>query len=293
MNQENALVVFDGKNIRRLWYNTEWFFSIIDIVAVLTNSSIPKRYWSDLKSRLLKEGFEPYDKIVQLKMLAEDGKLRETDGANTETILRIIQSIPSKKAEPFKRWLAQVGYERIQEIENPELAQDRAKEYYELKGYPKEWIDKRLRGIAIRQELTEEWKKRGIKEKREYAILTNEISQATFGVPIKIHKEIKKLDPKFKNQNLRDHMTDLELIFSMLGEKLTTEATRKKEVRGFTEGLETAKEGGSVAGRARQDAEKTFGIKVVSPENHSNITKKKKLGKKTKAKNNFKTEEDQ
>lgn len=279
MNLHHALVVFEGNNIRRLWHNEEWYFSIIDIVAVLTDSSIPKRYWSDLKTKLLEEGFEPYDKIVLLKMLAEDGKLRETDSANTETMLRLIQSIPSKKVEPFKRWLAQVGYERIQEIENPELAQDRAKAYYELKGYPKDWIDKRLRGIAIRQELTEEWKKRGIEEQREYAILTNEISQATFGVPIKIHKEIKRLDPKFKNQNLRDHMTDLELIFSMLGERLTTEATRKKDAEGFVEGLEAAKEGGTVAGRARQDAEKTFGIQVVSPENYLDLTKKKKLEK--------------
>ena len=178
MNLANALVVFEGKNIRRLWHNEEWYFSIIDVVAVLTDSSIPKRYWSDLKPKLLEEGFEPYDKIVQLKMPAEDGKLRETDCSNTKSMLRIVQSIASKKAEPFKRWLAQVGYERIQEIENPELAQDRAKEYYELKGYPKDWIDKRLRGIAIRQELTEEWKKRGIEEQREYAILTNEISQS-------------------------------------------------------------------------------------------------------------------
>ena len=281
MNQKNALVIFEGKNIRRLWHKEEWHFSVIDIVAVLTDSSLPKRYWSELKAKLLEEGFEPYDKIVLLKMPAEDGKLRETDSANTETMLRLIQSIPSKKVEPFKRWLAQVGYERIQEIENPELAQDRAKEYYELKGYPKDWIDKRLRGIAIRQELTEEWKKRGIGELREYAILTNEISQATFGVPIKIHKEIKRLDPKFKNQNLRDHMNDLELIFSMLGERLTTEATRKKEVQGFAEGLDAAKEGGKVAGRARADAEKTFGIKVISPENHLDLTKKKRLEKET------------
>ncbi len=274
---ETKLSIFQGQHIRKIWYNEEWHFSIIDIVAVLTDSSIPKRYWSDLKAKLLEEGFEPYEKIVQLKMPAEDGKLRETDSANTETILRLIQSIPSKKAEPFKRWLAKVGYERIQEIENPELAQDRAKEYYELKGYPKDWIDKRLRGIAIRQELTEEWKKRGIEEQREFAILTNEISQATFGVPIRIHKAIKKLDPKFKNQNLLDHMTDLELIFSMLGERLTTEATRKKDVGSFTEGLEAAKEGGAVAGRARIDAESTFGIKVVSPNNYLDSTKKKKI----------------
>ena len=280
MDKHNALVVFEGKNIRRIWFNDQWYFSIIDIIAVLTDSSIPKRYWSDLKSKLLEEGFEPYDKIVQLKMPAEDGKFRETDCANTEILLRIIQSIPSKKAEPFKRWLAQVGYERIQEIENPELAQDRAKEYYELKGYPKDWIDKRLRGIAIRQELTAEWKERDVKEGKEFAILTNEISQATFGVPIKEHKVIKGLDPRFKNQNLRDHMTDLELIFSMLGERLSTEATRKKDARGFTENLGAAKEGGEVAGRARKDAEKTFGIDVVSLENSLDLAKKKKIEKK-------------
>lgn len=205
MDKHHTLVVFEGQRIRRTWFNEGWHFSIIDIVEVLTESSIPRRYWSDLKIRLQEEGFEAYDKIVQLKLLAEDGKLRETDCATTETLFRIIQSIPSPKAEPFKRWLAQVGYERIQEIENPELAQDRAKEYYEIKGYPKDWIDKRLRGIAIRQELTDEWKQRGIEEKREFAILTNEISKATFGVPIKVHKGIKGLDPKLKNQNLRDH----------------------------------------------------------------------------------------
>ena len=200
MDKHNALVIFEGKNIRRLWHKDVWYFSIIDIIAILTDSSIPKRYWSDLKAKLLEEGFQPYDKIVQLKMPAEDGKLRETDSANTETILRLIQSIPSKKAEPFKRWLAQVGYERIQEIENPELAQDRAKEYYELKGYPKEWIDKRLRGIAIRQELTDEWKSRNVTEEKDFAILTNEISKATFDKTIQEYKEFKGLERK--NQNL-------------------------------------------------------------------------------------------
>jgi len=214
INQTNSLAIFEGQNIRRLWHNDEWYFSIIDIVAVLTDSSIPKRYWSDLKIKLKEEGFEPYDKIVHLKLEAPDGKLRETDCVNTKSLFRIIQSIPSKKAEPFKQWLAKVGYERIQEIENPELAQDRAKEYYELKGYPKDWIDKRLRGIAIRQELTEEWKNRGIEEKRDYAILTNEISKATFGVPIKEHKQIKGLNPKFKNQNLRDHIDPVRYCVS-------------------------------------------------------------------------------
>ncbi len=283
MNKTNSIAIFEDQKIRRIWNNDKWYFSVIDIVAVLTDSSIPKRYWSDLKIKLKEEGFEPYDKIVHLKLKAPDGKLRETDCANTESLFRIIQSIPSKKAEPFKQWLAKVGYERIQEIQNPELAQDRAKEYYELKGYPKDWIDKRLRGIAIRQELTEEWKNRGIEEKRDYAILTNEISKATFGVPIKTHKQIKGLDPKFKNQNLRDHMTDLELIFSMLGEKLSTEATRKKDAQGFIQNKDAAIQGGKVAGRARIDAEKSFGINVVSKDNYLDLKEnKKKLEKKNK-----------
>ncbi len=172
--KENSIVLFQSKKIRRVWNNDEWYFSVIDVVGALTDSSIPKRYWSDMRVKLNQEGFEAYDIIVRLKLQADDGKLRETDCANTESMLRIIQSVPSKKAEPFKRWLAEVGYEGIQEIENPELAQDRAKEYYELKGYPKEWIEKRLRGIAIRQELTDEWKQRLVEEKKEYAILTNE-----------------------------------------------------------------------------------------------------------------------
>jgi len=282
MKQDNTLVVFEGKEVRRTWFNDLWYFSIIDIIAVLTDSSIPKRYWSDLKAKLQEEGFEPYDKIVLLKLSADDGKLRETDCANTETILRLIQSIPSKKAEPFKRWLAQVGYERIREIENPELAQDRARKYYELKGYPQDWIEKRLRGIAIRQELTEEWKKRGVEEQREYAILTNEISQATFGFPIKEHKRIKDLDPKYKNQNLRDHMNDLELIFSMLGEKLSTEATRVKDAHGFVENKQAAQDGGGIAGRARVDAEKSLGIKVVSPQNYLDLSEAKRIEEKKK-----------
>jgi DNA-damage-inducible protein D len=181
MEEKNTLVVFQNKKIRRIWFNDEWYFSVVDIVQALETSSIAKRYWSDLKNKLKEEGFRPYEKIVQLKLIANDGKLRETDCANTKNMFRIIQSIPSKKAEPFKQWLAQVGYERIQEIENPELGQDRIKNYYELKGYPKEWIDKRLRGIAIRQELTEEWKNREVNTEAEFAILTNEISKATFG----------------------------------------------------------------------------------------------------------------
>jgi len=281
MAQNNALAVFEGKQIRRIWHNEEWYFSVVDVVGALTDSSNPRNYWNMLKIREKEtSNVELYTNCVQLKLLAEDGKLRETDCTNTEGAFRIIQSIPSPKAEPFKLWLAKVGYERIQEIENPELAQDRAKGYYELKGYPKEWIEKRIRGIAIRQELTDEWKNRGIEEQKDFAILTNEISKATFGVSIKEHKEIKNLDPKFKNQNLRDHMNDLELIFSMLGERLTTEATKKRDARGLPENLEAAQEGGEVAGRARKDAEKTLGIKVVSAENYLDLKAKKKIEKK-------------
>ena len=279
MDSKEALVVFEGTKIRRTWHDNQWYFSVVDVVGVLTDSSIPRRYWSDLKSKLIEEGFEPYDKIVQLILQAEDGKMRPTDCANTESMFRIIQSIPSKKAEPFKRWLAKVGYERTQEIENPELAQDRAKEYYELKGYPEDWIEKRLRGIAIRQELTDEWKERRVDEKRDYAILTNEISKATFGKSIKEHRKIKSLDPMNKNQNLRDHMTDLELIFTMLGEKSTTEITSSRDSKGFDECFDSSKEGGKIAGNARKELEKKTGRKVVSSENFLSITGKKETKK--------------
>jgi len=282
MNKEkkDKIIVFGGKSIRRVWNDNEWYFSIVDIIEILTDSSIPKRYWSDLKIKLSGEDFEVYDFIVQLKLKAPDGKLRETDCANTKSIFRIIQSIPSKKAEPFKRWLAKIGYERVQEIENPELAQDRAKEYYEKKGYPKKWIDKRLRGIAVRQELTEEWKNREINEKGDYAILTNEIARATFGLSIKKHKKIKDLDTRFKNQNLRDHMTDLELIFSMLGEASTTEIVKSKDILGFGENKKAAREGGEVAGRARKDLETKTGKKVVSEKNYLKQSAKLKKKKK-------------
>ncbi len=277
---ESKLSVFEGQHIRKIWYNDEWWFSVFDIVAILSNSTDPKQYIKKMRSRdpVLNANWGTI--CTPLELLAPDGKKRETNCVNTERAFRLIQSIPSLKAEPFKLWLAKVGYERIQEIENPELAQDRVKHYYDLKGYPKEWIDKRLRGIAIRQSLTDEWKNRGIKEQKEYAILTNEISKATFGIPIKEHKEIKSLDPRFKNQNLRDHMNDLELVFSMLGEQLTTEATRKRDARGLPENIEAANEGGAVAGRARKDAESTLGIKVVSPNNYLDSTKKKKIEKK-------------
>ena len=272
MNKDKALVVFEGKNIRRIWHNEQWFFSVVDIIAVLTDSPTPRQYWGKVKDReFIQIELSPI--WVQLKLPAEDGKLRETDCANTESLFRIIQSIPSKKAEPFKRWLAQVGYERIQEIENPELGQDRIKEYYELKGYPREWIDKRLRGIAIRQELTDEWKKRGVNQEKDFAILTNEISKATFGKTVQEYKEFKRLDKK--NQNLRDHMTDWELIFSMVGEKATTDITRVREAEGMDECKQSAQRGGQIAHHARKELEEETGEAIVSKSNFLDLTKKK------------------
>ncbi len=267
MVDKNKIIVFEDKNIRRTWFNDEWWYSVVDIIEILTNSNRPRKYWSDLKKKMIEEGFEVSEKIGQLKLVAEDGKNRPTDCVNTKNAFRIIQSIPSLKAEPFKQWLAQLGQERIDEIENPELAQDRVKEYYELKGYPKDWIDKRLRGIAVRQELTGEWKKRGIEEKRDFAILTNEIHKATFGTSIKDHKEFKSIPEKSK-VNLRDHMTDLELIFSMLGERATTEITQTNDSEGFEELEEDAKKGGSIAKNAREELEKETGKKVVSKQNY-------------------------
>ncbi len=263
MNEHNTLVVFQNKKIRRVWHNNEWFFSVIDIINALDASTIPKRYWSDLKTKLSEEGFEPYDKIVQLKLLAEDGKLRETDCANTKNMFRIIQSIPSPKAEPFKQWLAKVGYERVQEIENPELAQAKMKELYKAKGYSDEWIEKRVRGIAVRQELTEEWKKRGVNEDREYAILTNEISKATFDKTVEEYKEFKGL----QRENLRDHMDDMELILTMLGEATTTRLTKERDSREFPYIKKDAKDGGDVAGSARKDIEKKLGKSIVLSDN--------------------------
>jgi len=264
MEKESALVVFQGKRIRRVWNEGEWFFSVVDVVDALEASTIPKRYWSDLKAKLSEEGFEPYDKIVQLRLIAEDGKSRETDCANTKNVFRIIQSIPSPKAEPFKLWLAKVGYERVQEIENPELAQARMKELYKAKGYSDAWIEKRVRGIAIRQELTDEWDKRGVKEDREYAILTNEISKATFGKTVDEYKKLKGL----KRENLRDHMADLELIFNMLGEASTTEIARKKDARGFDENRTAAMKGGKIAGDARDKLELETGTSIVTTDNY-------------------------
>jgi hypothetical protein len=240
----NKIAVFENKKIRRILHKGEWYFSMIDIVRVLTESSNPTRYWSELKKKLIEnEGFiQLFDKIEQLKLDSTDGKKYLTDAGNTETIFRIIQSIPSPKAEPFKRWLAQIGYERIQEIEDPELATKRTRQIYKAKGYSDEWIEKRMRGIAIREELTDEWDKRGIRLQREYAILTAEISKATFGMTPAEYKEHKGLD----RENLRDHMTDLELIFSMLGEASTKEIAVNRNAHGFDENKTAAKIGGIV-----------------------------------------------
>jgi hypothetical protein len=264
----NKIALFEKKQIRKIWYHNEWFFSVVDIVGALTDSADPKDYWYRIKKRASEEeGIELSTICRQLKLLAPDGKKRETDCANTEGILRIIQSIPSPKAEPFKRWLAKVGYERIEEIENPELAQERMKKLYEAKGYPQDWIDKRLRGIAIRQNLTDEWKERGITEHRDYAILTAEISKATFGITPSEYKKLKNIPDKSK-ASLRDNMTDLELIFTMLGEKVTTELSKTEKPKGMSENKKVAKRGGNVAGNARKETEKELGRSVISKENY-------------------------
>ncbi len=279
--EKNKIVVFQDRKIRRTLHNGEWYFSIVDIVAVLTNQDDfqkARKYWNKLSQRLKEEGVEMVTICHRLKLIAADGKYYDTDCANTKSLFRIIQSIPSKRAEPFKQWLAQVGYERIEEIENPELGQDRIKSYYELKGYPKDWIDKRLRGIAIRQELTDEWKDREVNTEKEFAILTNEISKATFGKTVGEYKEFKKL--KRKNQNLRDHMTDLELIFTMLGEKTTTEITKERDSQGFKECKSSAKEGGEAAKEARQSVEKRLGRSVISGNNF--LPDRKKIKSNTK-----------
>jgi len=270
--QDKALVVFQDKKIRRIWHDEEWFFSIADIVAVLTDSPTPRQYWGKVKDReFLTLELSPI--WVQLKLPAADGKLRFTDCVNTKNAFRLIQSIPSKKAEPFKQWLAKVGYERIQEIENPEIAQDRVKEYYELKGYPKDWIDKRLRGIAVRQELTDKWKDREIKEQDGFAVLTNEISKATFDKTVQEYKEFKGL--RKKNQNLRDHMTDWELILTMVGEKATTDITVSKDSKGLEECKESAVEGGTIARNTRKEIEQKTGKPLVSKGNYLHLTQRK------------------
>jgi len=270
--ENTKIALFKGKKIRRIIYQNEWWFSVVDVCEVLTDSVAAGAYWRKLKQRLLEEGSEVVTFCHGLKLEASDGKIRETDCANTEGVFRIIQSIPSPKAEPFKRWMAKVGYERVQEIENPELATKRTRILYKLKGYSDDWIEKRMRGIAIREELTDEWQKRGAQEQRDYEILTAEISKATFGITPGEYKKLKRLE----RQNLRDHMNDLELIFTMLGERATTEIHRTENSRGVPKLKSDAKAGGDIAGGARRKLEKKLGKSIVSKENYLKKPEKQK-----------------
>jgi hypothetical protein len=258
------IALFQKKEIRKVIHENEWWFVIADVVAALTDSPDAGAYWRKLKQRLIEEGSEVVTFCHGLKLEAPDGKMRETDCANTEGIFRIIQSIPSAKAEPFKRWLAAVGYERVQEIEDPELATKRTRAIYKAKGYDDAWIEKRMRGIAIREELTGEWQDRGIRQAKDFAILTAEISKASFGMTPAEYKKLKGLE----RQNLRDHMNDLELIFSMLGEASTTEIARSSSAQGFDSNKIAAVKGGTIAGSARKSLEAETGKRVSTEENY-------------------------
>jgi len=262
---QGKIIVFGAKQIRRTFMDGEWFFSVVDIIAALTDSDAPSKYWTAMKRREEKTtGFQFSTICRQLKLTSADGKSYKTEAVNIESAFRVILSIPSPKAEPFKRWLAQVGYERVQEIENPERAQQRMRELYKQKGYPDDWVEKRVRGIAVRDELTDEWQKRGSQDQRDFAILTGEISKATFGLTPADYKKLKGL----KRENLRDHMTDLELIFTMLGEAATTEIARNKNAQGLLKNKLAAKAGGTVAGNARRQLEAKSGRKVITRDNY-------------------------
>jgi len=274
MTKETAIKLFESKRIRVHWNtdNEKWYFSVIDIIETLTGTGNPRRYWSDLKRKLKKEGFSQlYEIIVQLKLEASDGKKYKTDCADTEGLLRIIQSIPSPKAEPFKVWLAKVGYERIEETEDPEKTFDRAIETYLKKGYSKNWINQRIKSIEVRKELTDEWESRGVKKGLEYAILTDEITMAWAGFTTKQYKMFKDL----KKENLRDNMTNLELVLNMLAETSTTELSKEKKPKTLGESVNIAKKGGAVAGTARKDLEKKLGRSIISPLNAKELEEKK------------------
>ncbi len=262
MKKTAKIAIFEGKGIRRHWNDTEekWYFSVVDVIAVLAQSSRPRKYWDDLKRKLILEGSELSEKIGQLKMQASDGKFYLTDVADTEVMLRIIQSIPSPHAEPFKLWLARVGYERLEETADPELAINRALKTYLQKGYSHEWINQRLKSIEIRKALTDEWETRGVKEGLEFAILTNEITQAWAGLTTKQYKNLKGL----KKENLRDNMTNLELVLNMLAETATTEISQKRKPKTFPENRKVAKDGGTIAGNARREIEIKTGKKVIT-----------------------------
>jgi len=265
VKKENTIILFNQKKIRRNWDSKKeiWYFSIIDVIEILTDSNRPRKYWNDLKIKLLYEGSELSDKIGQLKMLASDGKYYLTDVGDTETVLRLIQSIPSPKAEPFKVWLAQIGYERIEETEDPELAFNRAIKTYLKKGYSKEWVNQRLKSIEVRKDLTDEWDLRGMKEGKDYTILTDEITKAWAGRGVKSYKALKGL----KKENLRDNMTNLELVLNMLAEASTTEISKKKKPVGLESNKQIARKGGGVAAKAREEIEKQTGESVISRRN--------------------------
>lgn len=273
---EKGLVIFESRKIRRVWYGDAWFFSVVDVVRSLTDSENAVDYLKKLRKRDAELGSYLGTNCPQVEMILENGKKRKMLAGNAEHLFRIIQSIPSPKAEPFKRWLAKMGYERIQEIENPELAQERMKDLYKQKGYSKDWIDKRLRGIAVRQGLTDEWKERGLHNQRDYAILTAEISKATFGMTPNEYRKHKGIPEKSK-ANLRDNMTDLELIFTMLGERVTTEISHMEKPKTFSENKKVARRGGNVAGNARKETEKEIGKSVISKTNALSKSKNQKF----------------
>jgi len=274
MKKTHSIVLFNQKQVRRSYDEEKeiWYFSIIDVVEILTDTTIPRRYWSDLKNKLKNEGSEVYEKIVQLRMAAPDGKQRETDCFSTEDLLRVIQSIPSPKAEPFKLWLAKVGYERIEETEDPELAFDRAMKTYLRKGYSREWINQRLKSIEVRKELTDEWQERGMREGLEYAILTDEITRAWADKSVRDYKKFKGL----KKENLRDNMTNLELVLNMLAEASTTEISKKKTPKGLESNKQVARMGGTAAKKARIEIEKQTGESVIISKNAKSLMTKEK-----------------
>jgi len=267
--ESKSIIIFNQKGVRRYWDADKelWYFSVIDVIGILTESTSPKRYWSDLKIKLKNESSEVYEKIVHLKLIASDGKKYLTDCFSTEDLFRVIQSIPSPKAEPFKVWLARVGYERIEETDNPELSMDRAMKTYLQKGHSKSWINQRLKSIEVRKDLTDEWEERGVQDGQEYAILTDEITRAWAGMSVKEYKKFKSL----QKQNLRDNMTNLELVLNMLAEATTTEFSKKKQPKGFSESRIVAREGGHVAGTARKEIEQKTGERVVSKKTEKDL----------------------
>ena len=274
MEQNNKIVLFESKQIRRIEIDGKTYFAVVDVIEILTDSDKPRDYWYRLKKRELDGGGTELSTFCRhFKIPAADGKMRETECADTEGLLRIIQSVPSPKAEPFKRWLAQVGMERIEEIENPELGIERIREIYLAKGYTEEWVNSRLKTIDIRKQLTEEWQQRGVKEGQEYAILTSEIAKATFGLTPNEHAKYKGLE----KQNLRDHMTNLELIFTMLGEEMTRSIAIDDDAKGFNENHQAAIKGGTIAGNARKNVEKERGKPVVSSQNYLELKEDKPL----------------